>query len=448
MKNSQTPQPPSGDKVDKNRGRSDITRALNESLMERVLESANVKRAWKLVRRNHGAPGVDGMTIEEFPAYARLHWQDIRRAIEEGRYRPSLVRRVEIPKPNGGVRLLGIAAVIDRVIQQAIAQVLTPIFDPGFSESSFGFRPGRSAHQAVRKAREYIDQGYNVAVEVDLKKFFDEVNHDVLMHRVAMKVRDKRILRLIGVYLRAGVLVNKVIEPTTKGVPQGGNLSPLLSNVVLDDLDRELEQRGHKFTRYCDDFVIFVKSPRAGERVKQSISKFLEKKLKLKVNQDKSGVGTAKKCAFLGFTFPGRIIRWVDKAFDVFKQELRRLTGRNVGISLKERIKRLNCYIRGWMNYFGISKYWKPIEHIDQWLRRRLRMCLWKQWRRVKTKVRELTKLGSAISCAVMCAMSRKGPWHLSKTLATHTGMTNDWFSKTLKLLSIRNLWIQIHYPS
>ena len=449
MTNSQTSTSPTGVRVEANTGRLDITRALNENLMERVLESANVKRAWKLVRRNHGAPGVDGMTIEEFPTYARAHWQEIRRAVEEGTYVPLPVRRVEIPKPNGsGVRLLGIPRVVDRVIEQAIAQVLTPIFDPEFSESSFGFRPGRSAHQAVEKVREYINHGYTIAVEVDLKKFFDEVNHDVLMNRVAKKVRDKRLLRLIGAYLRAGVLVDGVIEPTSKGVPQGGPLSPLLANIVLDDLDRELEKRGHKFVRYADDFVILVKSARAGARVKESITKFLEKKLKLKVNQDKSKVGKAKKCEFLGFTFPAHIIRWVDKKFDDFMHELRNLTARSWRIPFPERIERLNRYIRGWMNYYGISKYWKPIENIDMWLRRRLRMCLWKEWRLVKTKVRELKKLGSDLSSAVMCAMSRKGPWRLSRTLATHTGMNNNWFSNTLKLVSIRDLWIQIHYPS
>lgn len=417
--------------------------------MERVLARENVKQAWEQVERNHGAPGVDGMTIEDFPTYACSHWQEIRQAVQAGTYRPAPVRRVEIPKPNGtGVRLLGIPRIVDRVLQQAIAQVLTPIFDPEFSESSFGFRPKRSAHQGVRQVREYIDQGYTIAVEVDLQKFFDEVNHDVLMNRIAKKVRDKRLLRLIGSYLRAGVLVNKNVEPTLKGVPQGGPLSPVLSNIVLDDLDRELEKRGHKFARYADDFVIMVRSERAGERVKTPITRFLEKKLKLKVNQDKSKVGKAKKCEFLGFTFPGRIIKWVDKKFDIFMHELRRLSARSWGISFEDRIKQLNSYIDGWMGYFGISKYWKPIENLDMWLRRRLRACLWKQWHKVKTKIRELQKLGTSTPDAVTSAMSRKGVWRLSKTLATHTGMTNEWFSKVVQLVSIRDLWIQIHYPS
>lgn len=422
--------------------------ALSEDLMERVLSRGNVKRAWQQVKRNHGAPGVDGMTIEEFPTYAHLHWQEIRQALRDGRYQPSPVRRVEIPKPKGGMRMLGIPTVIDRVIQQAIAQALEPIFDPEFSESSFGFRPKRSAHQAVKQVRAYIDEGYSIAVEVDLKKFFDEVNHDVLMNRVARKVRDKSVLRLIGKYLRAGVMVNKEVEPTHKGVPQGGNLSPLLSNVVLDDLDKELERRGHKFARYADDFVILVKSPRAGERVKASISRFLEKKLKLKVNNDKSKVGKAKKCEFLGFTFPGKSIRWTESALNDFKHQIRKLTGRSNGVSIEQRIDALNRYITGWMNYFGLSKYYTPIPILDNWLRRRLRMCLWKQWRYVKTKVRELRKLGTFLKSAILTALSRKGPWHLARTLATQTGMTNEWFRDVLGLVSIRSIWISVHYPS
>lgn len=419
-----------------------------ETMIERMLESRNVKRAWRQVQRNHGAPGCDGMTVEEFPKYARAHWQDIRKAVNEGTYRPSPVRRVEIPKPKGGKRPLGIPTVIDRVIQQAIAQILEPIFDPGFSESSFGFRPGRSAHQAVKKVREYINQGYGIAVEVDLKKFFDEVNHDVLMQRVAKKVRDKRLLRLIGSYLRAGVLVNGVIEATSKGVPQGGPLSPLLANIVLDDLDIELEKRGHRFVRYADDFVILVKSVRAGLRVKANITRFLEKKLKLKVNTDKSKIGKAQRCKFLGFTFPGKTIRWTEEAFQDFKHNVRNLTSRSWGVSMEHRINELNQYIRGWMNYFGISQYWSPIPELDSWLRRRLRMCFWKQWRYVRTKVRELLKLGTYLKTAIDTAMSRKSYWHLSRSLATQTGMTNHWLNNKLGLVSIRDLWIQIHYPT
>jgi len=406
------------DKDSKEKTRRTFTNpALNEDLMERVLSRGNMKRAWQQVKRNHGTSGVDGMTLEEFPKYVRLHWENIRQALRDGRYKPSPVRRVEIPKPKGGTRLLGIPTVTDRVIQQAIAQVLESIFDPGFSESSYGFRPKRSAHQAVKKVRGHISEGYNIAVEVDLKKFFDEVNHDILMNRVARKVKHKTVLKLIGKYLCAGVMVNREIEPTSKGVPQGGNLSPLLSNIVLDDLDKELERRKHQFARYADDFVILVKSKRAGERVKASVARFLEKKLKLKVNNDKSKVGKANKSEFLGFTFPGKTIRWTDSALEDFKHQIRKLTGRSNGVSIESRIKALNYYISGWMNYFALSKYYTPVPELDHWIRRRLRMCLWKQWRFVRTKVRELAKLGTFLKSAIFTALSRKSYWRLSRTL-------------------------------
>lgn len=447
MTNFQT-QSPNGDMVEKNMKRSVIKPALSEKLMERILESANVKRAWQQVKRNHGASGVDGMTVGEFPTYARQHWDSIRSSLKEEKYRPSPVRRAEIPKSSGGKRPLGIPTVIDRVIQQAVAQILTPLFDPGFSESSFGFRPRRRAHDGIRKVRQYINEGYIIAVKVDLQKFFDEVNHDILMERVARKVRDKTLLRLIGSYLRAGVLVNGVIEPTKKGVPQGGPLSPLLSNIVLDDLDKELEKRGHRFVRYADDFVIMVKSAKAGDRVKNSIIRFLEKKLKLRVNSDKSNVNSAKVLEFLGFTFPGKTIRWRQSAFLNFKKRIRAITGRSTGVSMEHRITELNRYIRGWINYFGISKYYSPIAEIDQWIRRRIRMCYWKQWRYARTKVTALLKLGANLDTAIGCAMSRKGYWHMSRTLATQTGMTNKWFAKTLGLVSVRDLWIKLHYPS
>jgi RNA-directed DNA polymerase len=419
-----------------------------ENMIERILARENVLRAWKQVKRNHGAPGVDGMTIEEFPTYARNHWQKIRQALIDGKYKPSPVRRVEIPKPNGGVRLLGIPTVIDRVIQQAIAQVLTPIFDPEFSESSFGFRPGRSAHEAVRKVREHISAGYSIAIEVDLSKYFDTVNHDVLMVRVARKIRDKRTLKLIGSYLRAGVKIGEVVESTQEGVPQGGPLSPLLANILLDDFDKELEKRGHRFARYADDFVVLVKSARAGERVKQSISRYLEKKLKLKINREKSKVGKANKANLLGFTFPGKTIRWTTEAFEEFKYRIRKLTGRSLGISMEERITKLNQYIRGWMGYYRISQFWTPIEPLDQWIRRRLRMCFWKQWRYVKTKVRELAKLGGNIRDIIRLAFKNRGPWWCSDTREVQFILHNNYFHNQLGLLSIRELWVQQHYPS
>jgi RNA-directed DNA polymerase len=429
--------------------RTAIDPALRDDLMERVLAAENLRKAWCQVKTNHGAPGVDGMTIEDFPAFAREHWPSIRQAIRDETYQPSPVRRTEIPKRHGqGKRLLGIPTVVDRLIQQAIAQVLGPLFDPEFSASSFGFRPGRSAHHAVKQIQGYIKAGYKVAVDVDLAKFFDRVHHDALMARVARKVRDKAVLRLIGKYLRAGVLVGENLQPTAEGVPQGSPLSPLLSNVMLDDLDKELERRGHRFARYCDDFLIVVHSQRAGARVKASLTRFLRHHLKLEINEAKSTVGPTNECRFLGFTFHGTRIYWSPEAVQDFRHRLRKLTGRSWGVSMAYRIRKLNEYIRGWIHYFGLSQHYRPLPELDAWLRRRLRMCFWKQWRSVKTKVRELLKLGTARKTAILTALSRKGPWHLSRTLATQTGMTNQWLTETLGLVSIRALWISLHYPT
>jgi RNA-directed DNA polymerase len=438
---------PDRDSTEKTR-RMDSTSVLNDTIMERILARENVTRAWRQVRRNHGAPGVDGMTIEGFPTYARAHWQEIRAALLGGRYRPSAVRRVEIPKPSGGRRKLGIPTVIDRVIQQAIAQILTPIFDPEFSESSFGFRPKRSAHDAVKKVREHISDGSSTAIEVDLEKYFDTVNHDVLMERVARKVRDKRVLKLIGSYLRAGVLVDGVREQTREGVPQGGPLSPLLANILLDDFDKELEKRGHRFARYADDFVILVKSPRAGERVKASVARFLERKLKLKVNSAKSKAGKANQAQFLGFTFPGKTIRWTVDSLDEFKHRIRKLTGRSNGISMEKRVAELNRYIQGWMNYFVLSKYWTPIPELDAWMRRRIRCCHWKQWRHCRTRVREMHARGVNRSCAWQLALSGHGPWYYSDHSALAQALTNSYIHKELGLVSLRDHWCRFHYPS
>lgn len=418
----------------------------HEHLLERILSKANMAMAWKRVKANHGAPGIDDISIEQFPDHTRALWRGIRESLLAGTYQPLPVRRVEIPKPTGGMRPLGIPTVLDRLIQQAIAQVLTPIFDPTFSESSFGFRPGRSAHHAVFKAREYIRKGYRIAVDVDLSKFFDTVDHDVLMHRVARKIRDKRVLCLIGKYLRAGVMVQDRLQKTRLGVPQGGPLSPLLANIILDDLDKELEKRGHRFVRYADDFIVLVKSRQAGERVMGRLKRFLKRNLKLRINQEKSRVVPANQATFLGFTFRGTKIRWSDKAFRAFKRRVKELTGRSWFVSMDYRYKKLAEYLRGWMNYFGISEYYRPIPEIDHWLRRRLRMCYFKQWRRARTKVRELRKLGTSLHAAISVAISRKGPWRLSRTLATQTGMTNDWL-KDQGLLSVKELWVNIHYP-
>jgi len=420
---------------------------LDPVTVEQVVKSDNMLDAWKQVRANKGAPGIDGITIEEFTAYAHENWKGIKASLLEGTYCPHPVKRVEIPKDNGGTRNLGIPGVMDRVIQQAITQVLTPVFDPHFSESSFGFRPNRSAHQAVKKVLKLIQRGYAYAVDIDLEKFFDMVNHDVLLERVSRKVRDKGILRLIGKYLRAGVVVNGRLNETSKGVPQGGPLSPLLSNILLDDLDKELEKRGHQFARYADDAIILVKSRRAAYRVMESISRFLEKVLKVKVNRDKSKEVKAEEACFLGLTFTRKRLNVSEKSLTRFKAELRRLTGRSWGVSMDYRYYKIRIYLHGWMNYFGIAMKYNDVVELDHWFRRRIRMCYWKQWRRIKTRIRELMKLGASKVQAICTGMSRKGYWHLSKTLSTNCGLSNKHLEKQ-GLISIRTLWIKIHYPA
>ena len=437
--------PPSPNPTGEDVSRRGLTQpALHEELMARVVDSANMRRAWKRVKANKGAPGIDGMRTEDFAAFARMDWPHIRQQLVDGTYQPQPVRRIMIPKPGGGERMLGIPTITDRVIQQAIAQVLTPIFDHDFSESSFGFRPGRSAHGALRQVQSHIKEGHRVAVDLDLAKFFDNVQHDVLMARVARKVRDKRLLALIGRYLRAGVLVGGSIQPTGVGTPQGGPLSPLLANILLDDLDRELEKRGHRFARYADDLVILVKTVRAGERVKASVTRFLTRKLALVVNEQKSRVVRTNDCQFLGFTFRGTKLRWSDRAFEDFKHNVRRLTGRSWGVSMGYRLMKLVQYVRGWMGYFGISDYYRPIPGIDQWVRRRIRMCYWKRWRYVRTKVRNLLALGTGKRQAILTALSSKSYWRLSRTLATQSGMTNEWLRRQ-GLISVRELWMKAH---
>jgi RNA-directed DNA polymerase len=419
----------------------------NDHLLERILSTENIRRAWKQVRANKGAPGIDGVTVEDFPFTYRECWPEIRSTILEGSYIPSPVLRVEIPKPDGSSRPLGIPNVLDRLIQQAVAQIMGQIFDPGFSESSFGFRPGRSAHDGIRQVKRYIEQGCTVAVDMDLSKFFDKVNHDVLMDRVSRRIKDKRVLQLIGKYLRAGVMVKGRLQATPMGVPQGGPLSPLLANILLDDLDKELEKRGHRFARYADDFIIMVKSLSAGTRVMASVRRFLERELRLKVNEKKSKVAPVGECGFLGFIFVRGKIRWNDKAFLEFKRRIRLFTGRSWFVSMEYRYKKLAEYVRGWMNYYGISEYYRPIPELDAWLRRRIRMCYWKQWRYTRTKVRNLLKLGTFKRQAIMTALSRKGPWHLARTMAAQSGMTNKWLVEQ-GLISVKEQWVKIHYPA
>jgi len=417
---------------------------LGDHLMETIFSPANLKQAWRRVKSNQGAPGIDGMRIEDFPAYARERWSAIRQSLNDGSYQPSPVRRVTIPKPGGGERALGIPTVVDRVIQQAIAQVMTPIFDPEFSDSSYGFRPKRSAHGALRQVKADIKSGYRIAVDLDLAKFFDNVDHDILMARVARRIGDKRLLALIGRYLRAGVLVNDDIQPSELGTPQGGPLSPLLANILLDDLDRELEGRGHRFVRYADDLMVLVKSERAGQRVKANLTKYLDRRLKLSVNEKKSQVAKIEQCVFLGFTFKRGKLRWSDAAFADFKHRLRELTGRSWGVSMEYRFQKLGQYLRGWMGYFGISEYYRPIPELDEWLRRRVRMCYWKQWRLTRTKVSHLLKLGVGKRTAILTGISSKSYWRLSRSQATQVGMANDWL-KAQGLVSIRDLWMKAH---
>ena len=441
MTDSTTTMNPTGGAEDRRRATQP---ALHDHLMEAVLSPANLQQAWRRVKSNRGAPGIDGMRIEDFPAHAREHWSVIRQSLSDGSYRPQPVRRVTIPKPDGGERALGIPTVVDRVIQQAIAQVMTPIFDPEFSESSFGFRPKRSAHGALRQVTADIKAGYRIAVDLDLAKFFDNVDHDILMARVARRISDKRLLALIGRYLRAGVLINDDIQPSELGTPQGGPLSPLLANILLDDLDRELEGRGHRFVRYADDLMVLVRSERAGQRVKANLTTYLGRQLKLPVNEKKSQVAKIDQCVFLGFTFKRGKLRWSDTAFADFKYRIRELTGRSWGVSMEHRFQKLGQYLRGWMGYFGISEYYRPIPELDEWLRRRVRMCYWKQWRLCRTKISHLLALGVGKRTAILTGVSSKSYWHLSRSKATQVGMTNDWL-KVQGLVNIRDLWMKSH---
>ena len=436
---------PTGDDVPQ---RTDSKPAFSPDLFERVLQRANLQAAWKRVRANKGAPGIDGITIEAFPAWAKSgHWETVVSDLETGRYQPLPVRRVEIDKPEGGKRQLGIPTVTDRVIQQAIAQVLTPIFDPGFSAHSFGFRPGRNGQQAVKQVQGIIKDGRRVAVDVDLSKFFDRVNHDVLMTYLGRKVQDKRLLRLIGRYLRAGVVDNQSHRATREGVPQGGPLSPLLANIMLDPLDKELERRGHRFARYADDFTILVKSRRAGERVLRSISTFLQHRLKLVVNTSKSRVVKTTESKFLGFTFRAGRIQWHPSTLLRFKQQVRRLTNRNWGVSMSYQLFKLSRYLRGWINYFGIANGYQHCVDLDNWIRRRVRMAYWRQWRKPRTKVRQLMKLGVRVQLAVACGITSKGPWRSAKTPGIQQALSNAYL-KSQGLYALRDGWIRLHHSN
>ena len=402
-----------------------------DSLMEEVCQRDNLWKALKRVQANKGAPGVDGMTVRELPKYLKRHWPKIRDQLLLGTYRPQAVKRVEIPKPDGGVRKLGIPTALDRFIQQAVQQVLGTRWDRTFSEHSYGFRPGRSAHQAVAQAQAYIAEGYGFTVDMDLEKFFDRVNHDLLMGRIAKRVEDKRLLKLVRAFLNAGVMENGLVSSSEEGTPQGGPLSPLLSNLLLDDLDKELERRGLRFVRYADDCNIYVRSRRAGERVMQSITRFLADKLKLKVNESKSGVARPAKRKFLGFSFtsgkqPKR--RIAPKALLRFKKRVRELTKRNRGVSLEQMVVQLRRYLIGWRGYFGFCQTPSVLQRLDSWIRRRLRCFQWKLWRRGKTRFAELRKRGVGKDLAAQTAGSPRGHWHISRSPALSYALPGAYF--------------------
>lgn len=384
-------------------------------LMEEVCARQNLMTAHRRVVRNGGAPGIDGMTVEELMPHCREHWARIREELLRGTYKPQPVRRVEIPKPNGkGKRMLGIPTVLDRLIQQALLQALTPVFDPTFSEDSYGFRPGRSAHDAVRRAREHMAAGYRWVVDLDIEQFFDRVNHDVLMARVARRVKDKQVLRLIRRYLQAGVMEGGLVSPRAEGTPQGGPLSPLLSNILLDELDEQLERRGHRFARYADDVNVYVQSKRAGERVTASLERFLWKRLRLRINRDKSAVERPWNRSFLGYSVTMHLepkLKVAPESVKRLKGKLRILLRRGRGRNLRKVCQELSIVLRGWVAYYRMSDVKGSFDRLDEWIRRKLRVILWRQWKRPRTRRKELTKRGLDAARAAVSAYNGRGPW-------------------------------------
>jgi RNA-directed DNA polymerase len=407
---------------------------ITTQLMEEVVRRENLQRALKRVRANKGSPGVDGMTVEELGGYLREQWPRMREELLGGDYQPQPVKEALIPKPGGGTRQLGIPTVLDRFIQQALLQVLTPIFDPTFSAFSYGFRPGRNAHQAVRQAKKYIAEGYEWVVDIDLEKFFDRVNHDILLGRLAKRIEDKRILRLIRRYLQAGMMVQGVVQERWEGTPQGGPLSPLLSNLLLDELDKELERRGHHFCRYADDGNVYVKTKRAGERVFESIERFLWKRLRLRVNRDKSAVAHYPERSFLGFSFTrGRElkIRFSAKSLQQMKGRVKMITRRSRGVTLDQVIEGLNTFLRGWIGYYRLVETHTVIRDLDSWIRRRLRCFMVKRWiKNCHTRYKRFVAMGVNVKDALAMAASRKGPWALSNAKPSKVAMPNQFFAE------------------
>ena len=417
-------------------------------LLEEVLERNNMLLALKRVISNKGSHGVDGMKIDELREHIKKHWHTIKAKLLEMKYNPSPVRRIEIPKPDGGVRLLGIPTVQDRLIQQAIAQVLSKIYESSFSNNSFGFRPRRGAKNAIMKSKEYINQGNRWVVDMDLEKFFDKVNHDILMSKLEKKIDDKRLLSLIRKYLKSGILINGIVITSEEGTPQGGPLSPLLANIMLDELDKELEKRGHKFCRYADDNNVYVKSKRAGTRVMKSMTNLIENKLKLKVNKNKSAVDIVSRRKFLGFSFyfskNGAEIRIHEKSVKRFKEKIKFYTNRNKGISMEFRIAKLNQITRGWINYYGVANARGKLNELDRWIRRRLRTCIWKQWKKISTKYRNLVKLGINNYKAWEYANTRKGYWRTSNSPILSKSLTNKYL-ESIGFVSLIQTYQMIH---
>jgi RNA-directed DNA polymerase len=417
-------------------------------LLEQILSRENMLAAWARVKANKGAPGIDKMSVEAFPEFARQHWERIRSALYDGSYRPAAVRRVMIPKATRGERPLGIPTVLDRVIQQAIAQVIGPRFEATFHPHSYGFRPGRRAHDALEQMKVAYQDKRRQVVDCDLKSFFDMVNHDLLMNRLNRKITDTRVLRLIGRYLRAGVrLADGTTAATQQGVPQGGPLSPLLANIMLDDLDWELDRRGLHFARYADDFLIFVNSRISARRVLASVTRFVETKLGLVVNTMKSKATSLAKSEFLGFRIHGGKLRWTTKVEKRFKERIRQLTSRTRGCSMAQRIRDLNRYITGWMNYFGYSHTFRIVERLDRWIRRRIRQCYWKDWKRSRPRRRRLLALGANPDTVHMATRSRKGTWRMAANKIVQTAMSNQWLWDQ-GVPNMRQQWIRLHYGS
>ena len=420
----------------------------DNTLFNQILSRENLNAALKQVIKNKGAAGVDRVTFKEFKDYLIQNWVEIKKKLIEGTYQPSPVRRVEIPKPDGGKRNLGIPTLLDRLIQQATAQILTPIYEKKFSNGSYGFRPGRSAHQAVKQAREYIESGYKWVIDIDLEKFFDRVNHDILMALLSKDISDKAALKLIRKYLESGVMINGVVAATEVGTPQGGPLSPLLANIMLDVLDKELEKRGHKFCRYADDCNIYVKSSRAGKRVMESVKEFIESRLKLRINPEKSAVDRPMKRKFLGFTnyykAKGGIgIAISAKSKERLRARLKELTSRSNGKSMEKRIESLNQYLVGWLNYYMLADMSKMLTEIEEWLRRRIRMCLWKAWKRIKAKGENLRKLGLDKEKAYEYANTRKGYWRIANSPILKRTVTNKYIEE-LGLVTIGKYYLKL----